>query len=182
MPSYMPDVWIISLVIRLLLWRVGEEEVWRECWFASITASILIHFFSLWNVWRSPIRACCCHLFFLVHFQMGQGLKIFLKSCSRGLASIPTLLAQSLRALAQYTFVMCASLMHKWICRQRMDIYNTIAKTLHPFSHHTPSTAIMFPTVKETNAFTGYLLYFLFLVWISSAAAGPLALRLQAKV
>lgn len=113
---------------------------------------------------------------------MGQDLKIFLKSYSRGLAGIPTLLAHSLRALAQYTFVMCASLMHKWICPQRMDIYDTFAKTLHPFSRHTPSTAIMFPTVEETNAFAGYLLYFLFLVWISSAAAGPLALRLQAKV
>ena len=180
MPSYMPDVWIISLVIRLLLWRAGEEKVWRECWFASVTASILIHFFSLWNVLRSPIRACCCHLFFLVHFQMDQGSKIFLKSYSRGLAGIPTLLAQSLRALAQYKFVMCASLMHKWICPQRMDIYDTFAKTLHPFSRHTPSTAIMCPSVEETNAFAG--IYFLFLVWISSAAAGPLALCLQAKV
>ena len=93
---------------------------------------------------------------------MGQGSKTFLKSYSRGLAGIPTLLAQSLRALAQYTFVTCASVMHKWICLQRMDIYNTFAKTLHPFSRHTPSTAIMFPTVEETNAFAG--IYFLFLV------------------
>ena len=168
MPSYMPDVWIISLVIRLLPWCVGEEEVWRECWFASVTASILIHFFSLWNVLRSPIRACCCHLFFLLHFQMGQGSK-FLKSYSRGLAAIPTLVAQSLRAVAQYTPVMCASLMHKWMCPQRMDIYDTFAKTLRPFSRHTPSTAIMFPTVEETNAFAGYLLLVFGLNFICSS-------------
>ena len=96
---------------------------------------------------------------FLSAFPDGPGLENFLKSYSHGLAGIPTLLAQSLRALAaQYTFVMCASLMHKWICPQRMDIYDMFAKTLHPFSRHTPSTAIMFPTVEETNAFSGYLL------------------------
>ena len=75
MPSYMPDVWIISLVIRLLPWRVGEEEVWRECWFASITASILIHLFFSLECVKESHQGLLLSSVFLSAFPDGPGLE-----------------------------------------------------------------------------------------------------------
>ena len=57
---------------------VGEGEVGKEYWFASITSSVLIHFFSLWNdCVKKSHQGLLLSFVFLSEYPDGPGLKNF---------------------------------------------------------------------------------------------------------